>query len=213
MAAAFPMLCYAVNDLSAYKADVTYIDNHRANVEVLFSIAPPGKRAAQSIRLVLYPDQQVEDWNAKDTEGPVEFAPGTGGTTVSVMPYAAGMYSLKYSVVSARNLSHVPLPVPDSPPVTREHFVAIDVTLPRGSVVYDDVFPQKIWIDQTHGTAHLPAVPSVVAVGFASADQVTWLTRWKSVGRLSTVFMLLILLGGALLLYLNKRPTRIGVRK
>jgi hypothetical protein len=213
MMAAIPMLCYAASGLSTYKADVTYVDNHRANVEVAFTIIVSGKSTTQSVRMVLYPNQQIENWQGEDTASSIEIPSSTGGTTIKVMPDATGTYSLKYSVVSASNLTHVPLPVPDSIPASREHFVLIDVTLPRGSRVYDDVFPQKVWVDDTHATAHLPAVPSVVAIRFASADRVTWLTRWKSVGRLSTLLMLLILLGGSLVLYLNKRLAISGARK
>ncbi len=122
-----------------------------------------------------------------------------------VTPDAAGLYSVEYVVQSSSRLTHVPLPVPDRAPASRERIVKIEVALPAGVEVYDDGFPQQTWVDARHGLANLPAVPSVVAIKFAPVSQISWFTRWSSVSHLSTVFMLFVLLAGATALYMKRR--------
>ncbi len=191
--------------LTAYRGVVTYLSQTEAEVTAQFSIE--GGPRAQEIKLILYPDQAITAWHTNAGEPPSPLK-GTGGTSIRVMPDAGGTYTVKYRVSSQKFLAHVPLPVPDALPATHDHFVQVETVLPNGSAVYDDAFPQKNWVDATHGKTKLPAVPSVVSVRFAPADAVSWRTGWKSVSRLSTLFMLLILLSGAAYLFRRRQSGR-----
>ncbi len=209
--AASTAVCFAAGDLTAYRASVTYKDIHQASVDVAFSVA--GKSGPQSVQLIVYPGQKIEAWQAGDSTTLPEVPPGAGGITIPFPFTQSGMYGVKYNVVSTGELSHVPLPVPDSLPVSREHFVQIDLSLPPDSVVYDDPFPQKVWRDSLHGIAQLPAVPAVIAVRFAPAGQVSWRMKWSSVGRLSTLFMMLMLIVGSAALFLYRPRSLINERR
>ena len=200
---AAPASCWAASGLSSYQARITYLDEYHALVTAHFTISDATPHEAA--RLVRYPGQQFSDWRPAQLGFPVTTA--SGGTNLALTPDAAGVYSLSYKVASSDTLTHVPLPVPDSLPASRKHFVQVAVSTPSGTVVYDDAFPQKTWTDATHGLATLPAVPSIVAVKFAPAAQIRWFTHWKSVSRLSTVCMFLILVGGSAVLYLRRRPS------
>jgi hypothetical protein len=205
LAAVCSSTCYGAAELTSYKVSITYSDEHSAEVSASFSVAGTlGSSAAA--RLILYPGQRIE--SAFPNMAPLDTGPaGAGGTTLQVPASSSGTFSLRYRLESAGELTHVPLPVPTAAPATREHFVQVDVILPDGMAVYDDQFPQKTWTDVTHGSTQLPAVPSVVSLRFAPADQVSWLTKWKSVSRLSSLSMLVILAGGSVLLYWLKRPS------
>jgi len=199
--------CYGAAELTSYRVSITYGNEHSAEVSASFSeVGTSGSAAAAAARLILYPGQRIE--SAFPNIAPLDTGPaGAGGTTLQVPASSPGTFLLRYRLESAGALTHVPLPVPTAAPATREHFVQVDVVLPDGMTVYDDQFPQKTWTDVRHGSTQLPAVPSVVSLRFAPAAQVSWLTKWKSVSRLSSLSMLVILASGSVLLYWFKRAS------
>lgn len=192
--------------LTAYHSVVSYSSQNAADVKAQFFVQ--GGVPAQGIKLILYSGQTISGWRQDGTEAASPLQ-GSGGASIRLMPGQAGEYTVSYHVSSRGMLAHVPLPVPDAPPATSARLVQLEVVLPDGWAVYDDAFPQQNWVDATHGKTSLPAVPSAISVRFAPASAVNWRTRWMSMSRLSTLFMVLILIGGIAFLYRGRRRARV----
>lgn len=187
----------AVVHLASYRGQVQKIDAHTARVTTTF--ATSGGSGPLTVIIPQWEGDHISGLTVSENGRTVGADVHSDPAVLRVViPQTVGTTQVVAFKVEHPNgdLYRIPIAVPSAVPISGQHPVDLDVTLPAGDLHYGDLFPRMDWHSETSADTTLGTVPSLMILHSRPAATVT-VSDWWSASRLADLGMALLLLLGS----------------